>query len=73
MSKLTYEDKINLYNDRKNGISRSNLSKKYKIRTCSIDYLVSLIDKHALTFGTLNILSKNNSSTNGGIFLIVTN
>ena len=46
MSKLTYEDKINLYNDRKNGISRSNLSKKYKIRTCSIDYLVSLIDKH---------------------------
>ena len=46
MRKLTYEDKINLYNDRKNGLSRSTLSKKYKIRTCSIDYLVSLIDKH---------------------------
>ena len=46
MSKLTYEDKINLYKDRKNGMSKNSLSKKYKIRTCSIDYLVSLIDTH---------------------------
>ena len=29
MSKLTYEDKINLYNDRKSGLSISSVSKKY--------------------------------------------
>ena len=46
MSKLSYEDKINLYNDRKDGMSKNALSQKYKIRTCSIDYLVSLIDIH---------------------------
>ena len=46
MSKLSYEDKINLYNDRKAGISRNTLSQTYKIRTCAIDYLVSLIDIH---------------------------
>ena len=46
MSKLTYEDKINLYNDRKKGMSLKSLSKKYKIRTCSISYLTSIIDEH---------------------------
>ena len=46
MSKLKYEDKINIYNDRKNGMSINSLSQKYKIRTCSIQYLVSLIDMH---------------------------
>ena len=46
MSKLSYEDKMNLYNDKKCGMTTNTLSKKYKIRTCSIDYLVSLIDKH---------------------------
>ena len=48
MSKLTYEDKINLYNDRKNGMSVGSLSIKYNIRTCSIDYMVALIDKHGV-------------------------
>ena len=33
MSKLTYEDKINLYNDRKSRLSISSVSKKYRIRT----------------------------------------
>ena len=33
MSKLSYEDKINLYNDRKNGMSMKSLSIKYNIRT----------------------------------------
>ena len=48
MSKLTYEDKINLYNDRKNGMSVGSLSIKYNIRNCLIDYMVALIDKHGL-------------------------
>lgn len=46
MSKLSYEDKINLYEDKKQGISTKSLSKKYKIRTSLVDYLISLIDKH---------------------------
>ena len=39
MSKLTYQDKINSYNDRKNGMSVRTLSIKYNVRKC-------LIDKH---------------------------
>ena len=48
MSKLTYEDKIKLYNDRKNGVSVGNLSIKYNVRKCLINYMISLIDKHGL-------------------------
>ena len=48
MSKLSYEDKINLYNDRKNGMSVGSLTIKYNVRKCVIDYMVSLIDKHGL-------------------------
>ena len=46
MSKLTYEDKINLYNDRKSGLSISSVSKKYGIRTSVVSYLIKLIDIH---------------------------
>lgn len=46
MSKLSYEDKINIYKERKAGISIINLSKKYKIRDNHIKYLIRLIDKH---------------------------
>ncbi len=46
MSKLTYEDKINLYNDRKEGLSVNSISKKYGIRKSGINYLVKLIDIH---------------------------
>lgn len=48
MSKLTYEDKINLYNDRKSGLSISSLVRKYNIRHESVEYLIRLIDKHGL-------------------------
>ena len=54
MSKLSYEDKINLYEDKKQGISTKSLSEKYKIRTSLVDYLISLIDKHGY-----DILRKN--------------
>ena len=46
MSKLRYEDKINLYNDKKEGLSLNSISKKYGIRKSGISYLVKLIDIH---------------------------
>ena len=48
MSKLTYEDKINLYNDRKSGLSIPSLVTKYNIRHENIEYLIRLIDKNGL-------------------------
>ena len=48
MVKLSYEDKINLYNDKKNGMSLKSLSNKYNVRTCLVSYLTSLIDRHGL-------------------------
>ena len=46
MSKLSYEDKINIYQERKQGINIANLSNKYNVRSSVISYLISLIDKH---------------------------
>ena len=46
MSKLSYEDKINIYNDRKKGLSVSSLIVKYNVRKTVIVYLIRLIDKH---------------------------
>ena len=46
MSKLTYEDKINLYNDRKSGMSIKALVLKYGITKHNIQYLVLLMERH---------------------------
>lgn len=46
MSKLTYEDRIEIYNRRKNGETISNLSRAYKIGVHNIEYLIRLIDAH---------------------------
>ena len=46
MSKLTFEDKVNLYNDRKAGLSIPTLCSKYKILHANVEYLTRLIDKH---------------------------
>ena len=46
MSKLSYEDKINIYNNKKEGMSIKVLSKKYDVRDNVIKYLVRVIDKH---------------------------
>ena len=48
MSKLSYKDKINLYNDKKRGMSIGRLLNKYKVRKCVINYLTALIDKHGI-------------------------
>ena len=46
MSKLTYEDKINLYVDRKAGMSVHSVAKKYNINVNGVNYLVRLINRH---------------------------
>lgn len=48
MSKLTYEDKINLYTDKKGEMSIGSLSNKYKVSKNVINYLTALIDKHEI-------------------------
>ena len=46
MSKLSYEERINLYYDRKNGMSFPSLKSKYGINKSGVEYFVRLIDKH---------------------------
>ena len=46
MSKLSYVDKINIYEDRKKGLSIKSLSLKYKVRGDNIKYLIKLIERH---------------------------
>jgi len=46
MGKLSYEDKVNLYYDRKKHIPLSAISKKYKTTVDNIQFLERLIDKH---------------------------
>lgn len=48
MAKLTREEKIDIYNKRRNGVSFKDLSLEYKILTCNIKYLVSLVDYHGV-------------------------
>jgi len=61
VSKLSYEDKINLYNDKKAGMSYDSLSSKYQIRDCIIKYMIRLIDIHGLDILRTN---KNTYHTN---------
>ena len=46
MSKLSYEDKIEMYKEYKLGIGYRKLSKKYNVTNVVAEYLVYLIDKH---------------------------
>ena len=55
MSKLTYEDKLHLYQDRKKGISKASLSKKYNICIHGIQYLCCLIDIHGYDILRTNV------------------
>lgn len=57
MSKLTYEDKINLYNDKIKGLSISTLTSKYNVRADVIKYLIRLINRHGF-----EILRKNKNN-----------
>ena len=46
MSKLSYEEKIEIYNKRKAGVTLNTLHSKYGITKHNIQYLVWLIDRH---------------------------
>ena len=46
--KLTYEDKVQIYQLRKQGISLKNLSKNYNITVRNLDYLVHFIDRYGI-------------------------
>ena len=46
MSKLTYEDKISIYQEKKQGVSFSTIKSKYNYGIHNIQYLERLIDKH---------------------------
>ena len=55
MSKLSYEDKINIYYEKKKGRSRKDIASEYKIQQSNVQYLVRLIDKHG--FNILRTIS----------------
>ena len=46
MSKLTREDKIEIYKRRLKGETISSLAKSFNIRESNIKYLITLIEKH---------------------------
>ena len=46
MSKLTYEENVELYKDRKKGVSIRTLCSKYRISDTRVEYITRLIDKH---------------------------
>lgn len=47
MKKINYDDKINLYSDKKKRISLKSLIIKYNVRTKKAQYLYWLIEKHS--------------------------
>ena len=46
MGKLSYEDKIKIYYEKKKGRSRKDIAAEYKIQPSNVQYLVRLIDEH---------------------------
>ena len=48
MSKLSYEDKIEIYKEYKLGVGYRNLAIKYNVRQCVVQYLICLIDRHGV-------------------------
>ena len=48
LMKLTYEDKIQIYQLRKQGFSLKDLSKIYNVTIRNLDYLVQFIDRFGI-------------------------
>ena len=46
--KFTFEDKVQIYKERKRGFTLSQLHFKWKITRSKIEYIVRLVDKHGL-------------------------
>ena len=62
MTKISYEERINLYYDRKNGMSFPSIKSKYGINKSGVEYLVKLIVKHG--FDILRINENKSYSSN---------
>jgi len=65
MSKLTREQRIEIYVKRKDRESKSSLSEQYNINKSRIEYMVRLVDYHGLDIlrkdkGACGVLEKNN-------------
>jgi len=50
MAKLTYENRIDIYNKIKNSESPTYLAKQYSIGVDKNRYLIRLIDQHVMIF-----------------------
>ena len=48
MSKLSYEDKINIYQEKQSGTPVTSIAKRYNVNIHNIKYLIRLVDKHGL-------------------------
>lgn len=46
MSKLTNDQRLEIYHKRKQGMTMTTLSKEYRISKAGIEYLIRLLDKH---------------------------
>lgn len=62
MTKISYEERINLCYDRKNGMSFPSIESKYGINKTGVEYLVGLIDK--LEFDILRTNENKSYSSN---------
>ncbi|CJP00550.1 degenerate transposase [Streptococcus pneumoniae] len=48
--KLTYDDKVQIYELRKQGYSLEKLSNKFGINNSNIRYMIKLIDRYGIEF-----------------------
>ena len=48
--KLTYDDKVQIYELRKQGYSLEKLSNKFGINNSNIRYMIKLIDRYGMEF-----------------------
>ena len=48
--KLTYEDKVQIYELRKQGYSLEQLSNKFGINNSNLRYMIKLIDRYGIEF-----------------------
>ncbi|MFV8043605.1 IS3 family transposase, partial [Streptococcus pluranimalium] len=46
--KLSYEDKLEIYELRKSGVSWVNLSQIYKVTIANLTYMINLMDRYGV-------------------------
>ncbi|HHG8370484.1 TPA: IS3 family transposase, partial [Streptococcus pneumoniae] len=48
--KLSYDDKVQIYELRKQGYSLEKLSNKFRINNSNLRYMIKLIDRYGIEF-----------------------